>query len=57
MYLEEKAHMKQCINYIDSKLEKLPTKKRQWVWFIILWLFALSCVLTLGYIIKFAMGV
>lgn len=49
--------MKQCTNFIDSKLEKFSETKRQWIWFILLWCFGLGVVMTMGYIIKFAMGV
>jgi hypothetical protein len=57
MYLEVNPQMKQCINYIESKINSLPKHRRQWLWFAILWLSGLTTVLTLGYLIRLMMGI
>lgn len=44
MYLEAKVAMKECTN-----------KKRQWLWFIVLWLGGLGSIFLLSTIIKMIM--
>jgi len=50
--------MKRFTNSIDTTFDRLNLsgKTRQWAWFAVLWIFSLSCVLLLGYTIKFFMG-
>ncbi len=49
---------KACSERLNRAMDGLGLrgKKRQWAWFFILWLAGLGGVLTLGYTIKFFMG-
>lgn len=44
-----------AIQNIKTRINALPEKTRQWMWFISLWLGGLLCVSALGYVIKFLM--
>lgn len=50
--------MKAITKNIDAAFDRLNLhgKARQWAWFAALWSGSLACVLTLGYTIKFLMG-
>lgn len=50
--------MKAITRSIEAVFDRmnLAGKSRQWAWFITLWSLSLACVLTLGYTIKFLMG-
>ncbi len=49
--------MKTCTNAIKRLESALTSRQKQWLWFILLWCAGLAVVLTLSYIIKWAMGV
>ncbi len=51
--LEERAVKKQCIEWLKS----LSTQKKQWLWFVILWLFGISSLTAISMIIKLIMGI
>jgi hypothetical protein len=54
MFLEARLVMKQCINRIESIINKHP-KLKKYLWFIGLWLFGLISVSVLTYPLKLLM--
>lgn len=51
MFLEEKALMNIYIKYIKNWINFSP-KRKQWMWFVILWCGGLFSVLAVSYPIK-----
>jgi hypothetical protein len=50
--------MKPCIeSALERRLQRLPEKSRQWVWFALLWCSGLMTLTAISYLIKWAMGV
>lgn len=55
-FLEEKLVRKNYINscklLFERSLKRLAEKEKQWLWFVILWLFGVGCVAFISYLIK-----